>query len=191
MIRINLLPYWEKGKKEDLRRQVFLLSGSLVLLIIVLSSFYIYIAWSLSRLEAETKMMEKRSAALAKEVGDVEANLKKKRELEQKLAVIEELDNNRRFAVRLFREMSFFTPADSVWLNKVAQKGTEVRLDGYARNNLAVAQFMKNVEKSGFLTGIELVVSKREEVEKTFVQRFVVTGRLTGNFREPPLEKGP
>ncbi len=191
MIRINLLPYWEKEKKENIRRQVLFLAASLVLFIFVLSSFYIYTRWSLSRLEAETKAMEQRSALLAREVGDVEANLKKKKELEQKLAVIGELDNNRRFAVRFFREMSIFTPVGNVWLNKVAQKGTEVRLDGYARHNMAVAQFMKNVEKSGFLTDVELVVSKREEVAKNLVQRFVVTGRLSGNYRDAPLKEGP
>ncbi len=191
MIRINLLPYWEKGKKEDIRRQVFFLAASFVLFILVLSSFYIYISWSNSRLEAQVKTMELRTAMLAKEVGDVEANLKKKRQFEQKLAVIEELDNNRLFALRLFREMSFFTPIGNVWLNKVAQKGTEVRLDGYARHNMAVAQFMKNVEKSGFLTDVDLVVSKREEVEKSMVQRFVVTGRLFGNQPGTSLKEGP
>lgn len=179
MIKINLLPYWEKEKKEDLKRQIFILGASLVIFILVISSLYIYVTWAVASLQSDIQKMQEKTALLAKKVGDVEAQMKRKKEIEQKLAIIEGLERDRLFPVRLLKEMSYVTPVNNVWLNKVAQKDREVRIDGFARHNMAVAQFMKNLEKSGFITEVELVVSKREEVEKHFVQRFVVTGKLS------------
>lgn len=181
MIRINLLPYWEKGKKENLRKQLIVFSTSLVVFVIILVSLYIHAAWSVYRLDAEVYSLAQRKAVLDKQVGDVEANIRKKKELEQKLAIIDKLDRDRFFVVRLLRETSVITPAGNVWLNRVTQREKEVRFDGFARNNAVVAQFMENAEKSGFLTDIELVVSRQEEVDKVPLQRFVVTGRLSKN----------
>lgn len=178
MIRINLLPYWEKGKKENIRRQLIVFAGSFVALIVVLTALYAHAAWKVSRLNAEVASLTHRSAVLAKQVGDVEANINKKKELEQKLAIIDRLARDRFFVVRLLREMSVITPPGNVWLDRVTQREREVRFDGFARNNTAVAQFMRNAEKSGFLTDIKLVVSRQEEVDKVPLQRFIVTGRL-------------
>lgn len=183
MIRINLLPYWEKGKKEDLRRQLMLLAGSAVLFLLIISTLYIYMTWSVSSLEAQFKTLDERSKALAKEVGNVEAYLKDKKELEKKLSIINELDRNRLFAVQLFMEMSSVTPVNDVWLKSVIQNGARLRLEGYARDNTAVARLMSNIESSGFLKGADLVVSRLIEIEKVSVQHFILESSISGNFK--------
>ena len=72
MIRINLLPYREKAKKENVRRQVSILAGVLVLFVLVLFAVHLYFTMSVSRLEAEVKAADTKLVALNKKVGDVE-----------------------------------------------------------------------------------------------------------------------
>ncbi|MDI6726737.1 MAG: PilN domain-containing protein [Smithellaceae bacterium] len=184
MIRINLLPYWEKEKKEDLRRQLMLLAGSAVIFLLIVSTLYIYISWSVSSLEAQFKTLDERSKALAKEVGNVEAYLKDKKELEKKLSIINELDRNRLFAVQLFMEMSSVTPVNDVWLKSVIQNGARLRLEGYARDNTAVARLMSNIESAGFLKGAELLVSRLIEIEKVSVQHFILESSIPVYFNQ-------
>lgn len=184
MIRINLLPYWEKGKTENLRRQIIVLAGSLVLFLLILSTLYVYVVWSVSRLDAEFKTLDERSKALAKEVGNVEAYLKDKKELEKKLSVINELERNRLFAVRLMKEMSYITPANDVWIDTFTQNGARLRLEGHARDNTAVARMMGNMERSGLLKGAELVASRLAEIEKVSVQHFILESSISGDFNQ-------
>jgi len=55
MIRINLLPYREKAKKENVRRQVSILAGVLVLFVLILLAVHLYFTMSVSGLETEVK----------------------------------------------------------------------------------------------------------------------------------------
>ncbi len=92
MIRINLLPYREKAKKENVRRQVSILGGVLVLFVLILLAVHLYFTMSVSRLEAEVKAADAKLVALNKKVGDVEGLKREKKELEQKLGVIKTLE---------------------------------------------------------------------------------------------------
>ena len=51
MIRINLLPYREKEKKEDIQRQIIIISGSLLLFLVILISGHLYLGMTISGLE--------------------------------------------------------------------------------------------------------------------------------------------
>jgi Tfp pilus assembly protein PilN len=191
MIKINLLPYWEKRQRQEAARELVLLGGAVLMLVVLLLGAYGY--YSLSRLwvKDEVAGLEIRTAALARQVGDVEAYMKRTKDLKQKLAVIDKLEKDRFFGVRFLREMAAITPRNDVWLNKVSYKEGEVRFDGYARHNAAVARFMMNAERSVLFTAVELVTSKQEEWEKTYLQRFVVTARLTGLGAEAASPAGP
>ena len=72
MIRINLLPYREKEKKENLQRQIILIAGSLVLLLLILGSVYVYFIASIKSIENEIQDAEAKLVVLNKKVGDIE-----------------------------------------------------------------------------------------------------------------------
>lgn len=175
MIRINLLPYREKEKKENLQRQVVILAGSLVLFILILAAGYFYIGMSIGILGKKIGETNAKLVVLDKKVGDIERFKKEKKELEQKLGVIHSLEANRLFPVRMLDELNLLVPAKEMWLDKLTQTGQELRIEGMARDNGSVALFMKSLERASFIQSVDLVVSREKEVNSVKLQQFTLT----------------
>lgn len=175
MIKINLLPYREKEKKENLQRQIFILSGTLVLFLLIILAVQLYFSMSISGMETKIREADAKLVVLNKKVGDVEGFKRDKKELEQKLGVINSLETNRLFPVRMLDELNLLVPAKEAWLEKITQTGQDLRIEGIARDNGTVARFMKSVEKAGFIQSVELVVSREKELAGVKLQQFILT----------------
>ncbi|MBU1744350.1 MAG: PilN domain-containing protein [Proteobacteria bacterium] len=175
MIKINLLPYREKAKKENLQRQIIILSGTLVLFLLIILAVHLYFSMSISGMETKIREADARLVALNKKVGDIEGFKRDKKELEQKLEVINALERNRFFPIRMLDELNLLVPSKEAWLEKITQKGQELRIEGMARDNGTVARFMKSMEKAGFVQSVELVVSREKELAGVKLQQFILT----------------
>lgn len=172
MIKINLLPYREAAKKENLRQQIMILSGTLALFLLIILAVHIYFSTLISGMETKIQEAEARLVVLNKKVGDLEGFKRDKREIEQKLGVIKTLEGNRLFPVRMFDEINRLVPAGDIWLEKVSETGQELRIEGVARDNGTVARFMKSLETSGFIQSVDLGVSREKEVSGVKLQQF-------------------
>jgi len=175
MIKINLLPYREKAKKEDIKRQIAIVSGILVVLILILVGMHIYINSRVSALEEEVKAAEDKLVVLTKKIGDIEKFKKDKQELEQKLAVINKLEADRLAPVKRLDEMTALVPIKDVWLEKLTETGDTLRIEGIARNNISIARFMRNLEKASFIRSVDLVSSKQKEITGQKLQQFILS----------------
>ncbi len=175
MIRINLLPYREKEKKEDIQRQIIIISGSLLLFLVILISGYLYLGMTISGLEKKIREADARLVVLNKKVGDIEGFKEDKKELEQKLAVINTLEVNRFFPVRMLDELNMVVPSRDVWLDRVIETGKNLRIEGVARDNGILARLMKDLERAGFVQSVDLVVSKEKDVAGVKLQQFTLT----------------
>jgi type IV pilus assembly protein PilN len=175
MIKINLLPYREKEKKENLQFQIIVLSCTLGLFLLLILVVHFWFAMSISGLEAKIKEADAKLLVLDKKVGDIEGFKRDKGELEQKLAVINSLETDRLFPVRMLDGLNLLVPAKEAWLEKITQKGQELRIEGIARDNGTVAHFMKNLGKAEFVESVELVVSKEREMVGVKLQQFILT----------------
>ena len=178
MIRINLLPYREKEKKENLRRQITIITGSFILFLLVLSFLQLSISASISNLGREVKDVENRLVVLTKVAGDIEVFKADKNDLEKKLNIIKTLEENRLVPVRMLDELTTLVPTNNLWLEKFSEKGKDLRIEGVARDNMAVARFMKNLELSNYIKSIDLISSKRTEIAGIKLQQFVLTCTL-------------
>jgi type IV pilus assembly protein PilN len=175
MIKINLLPYREKEKKENLQRQIMILSGTLVLFLLIILAVHLYFSMSISGMETKVREADAKLVVLNKKVGDIEGFKRDKKELEQKLEVINSLERNRLFPVRMLDELNLLVPSREAWLEKITQTGQELRIEGMARDNGTVARFMKSMEKAGFVQSVELVVSREKELAGENLQQFILT----------------
>ena len=174
MIKINLLPYREKEKKENIKRQIIIISGSLLLFILLLLSGHIYMNITIGNLEEKIKEAEAKLVILDKKVGDIEGFKKDKKELEQKLAVINTLEVNRFYPIRMLDQLNMLVPVKDLWLDRVAETGKDLRIEGVARDNGILARFMRNLERAGFVESVDLVVSKEKDFSGVKLQQFVL-----------------
>ncbi|MBI4634359.1 MAG: PilN domain-containing protein [Deltaproteobacteria bacterium] len=174
MIRINLLPYRETEKKADLQRQIVILAGTFAVFLLVIVSLQVYVTAAVISLGTKVKDREDRLAVLQKKIGDIEVFKQDMKDAEKKLSIIKTLERNRLYPVRLLDELSRVVPVEDIWLEKLSEQGTELRIEGVARNNIAVALFMKNLEKSGFIKSVDLTSSKQTEISSVKVQQFIL-----------------
>jgi type IV pilus assembly protein PilN len=175
MIRINLLPYREREKKEDITRQIVVIVITLIVFLLVVGSFQLYLSISISSLEKKIKLDEERLADLTKTIGDIEQYKLNKTTLERKLAIISNLEENRLAPVIMLDDLSQLVPVKDVWLEKISEKGSEITLDGMARNNIAVAHFMKNLSLANFVKTVDLLSTREKEISGMKLQQFVIS----------------
>jgi len=175
MIRINLLPYREREKKEDITRQVVVIAITLVVFLLVIGSFQLYLSISTSSLEKNIKLQEEELARLTKTIGDIEQYKLNKSTLERKLAIINNLEENRLAPVMMLDELSLLVPVKDVWLDKISERGSEITIDGMARNNIAVAHFMKNLSGANSVKNVDLLATREKEISGMKLQQFIIS----------------
>jgi len=175
MIRINLLPYREKEKKEDLTRQIVIIALAFVGFLLIIGSVHLYFSMSIGTLENSIKIQEDKLAVLTKIIGDIEMYKNDKAILEKKLAIINNLEENRLAPVRMLDELTTMVPIKDVWLEKLSEKGADITIEGIARSNIAVAHFMKNLAGSTFIKSVDLVSTKEKEISGVKLQQFVIS----------------
>ncbi|MGP8153321.1 MAG: PilN domain-containing protein, partial [Smithella sp.] len=59
-----------------------------------------------------------------------------------------------------------------IWLVKITQKGNNINIEGIGRDNVAVADFMKSIEKFDPIKSVDLISSKRTDISNFTLQQF-------------------
>ncbi|PKN51179.1 MAG: hypothetical protein CVU55_13680 [Deltaproteobacteria bacterium HGW-Deltaproteobacteria-13] len=172
MIKINLLPYREKEKKENFAQQIFIIAGSFIVFVLVLAWLQIWITSSISKLENQIKEAETSLAALDKKIGNLDKYKSQKQELEQKLGVITTLEENRLAPVKTLDNLAMLVPVKDIWLVKINQKGSSLNIEGMGRDNIVVADFMKRIEGFDPIKSVDLISSKKTEFSGITLQQF-------------------
>ena len=91
------------------------------------------------------------------------------------MGVIKTLEGNRLFPVLMLDELNTLIPSKDIWLEKIVHTGKDLRIEGIARDNGAVALFMKSMENATFTQSVELVSSREKEIAGVKLQQFILT----------------
>ncbi len=178
MIRINLLSHRKQAKAENLKRQISLLAASFIALVFIIGAFHLYVILTIAGLEEDMKVQEDRFSGLTKSLGDIVGHRKEAAVLERKLAIINSLEENRLAPVRILDEVSRMVIANDIWFEKLMIKGSELTIEGVARNNIAVARFMKSLAGAGFVKTVDLSSTREKEISGFKLQEFVLSCML-------------
>ena len=182
MIKINLLPYREREKKENLARQIMIIAGLFVLFILCLVWLQLYMVFQVKDLEAKLADSRQTLKILDAKVGDLEKFKQQKAELELKLGVIGTLEENRLLPVKTLDDLSMLVPQKSIWLVKIAQNYDSLTTEGIGRDNIVAADFMKTIEKFAPIQSVDLVSSKKVEIAGITLQQFIFSCKMKKGF---------
>jgi type IV pilus assembly protein PilN len=165
MIRINLLASEQRGAKPaasfDLGQKMTVV-GSLVLVLTAAVIGWRY--WSLGQQEASLEQQiqsatreEQRLGAVLKEVQDFEA---RKRQLEQRVELINELRKGQNAPVHIIDQISRALP-EMTWMTSLKQDGYQVTIEGRCLTLTSLSDFVGNLEASRFFQKpVEIIESK-------------------------------
>jgi len=183
MIRINLLP-GPKGHKAkpqyDVRAQALLAIG---LLLITLAGCWWYSTSLDEELEArqtEKSDKEKQVAQLKDQVKQVADFESRKKMLEDKNRIIDELEKSRAGPVKVLDHVSQSLEPLKLWLVRVAITGKDIDLEGRAATNDDVVEFVNNLRGTDYFTNINLQESRAAVENQVNVYQFKLGFRLKG-----------
>ncbi len=157
MIRINLLAVErERTKRRPLSgiqatQQKITLAGSLVLVVAGLAIGWWY--WSLDkqakRVEEEIVTGQKEAERLQTLIVQVKQFETRKAQLQERVALIEELRQGQPGPVHLIDEISRSLP-DLLWLTQIKQSGQDMTITGRCTAATALSDFVGNLELGGY-----------------------------------------
>jgi len=160
MIEINLLPVREARRKESLRFQLSIAVLSLFFVVIIIAYLNMSASNREQKVDKEMNLVETRLAELEKIVGEIDKLKHEKAKLEQKRAVIRNLDRGRKRAAYILDELSQRTP-EKVWIESLEKSGKSLKITGVALDNETIANYMDTLNRSKYFAGVELAVTEQ------------------------------
>ncbi|MBW2283535.1 MAG: PilN domain-containing protein [Deltaproteobacteria bacterium] len=181
MIRVNLLPFRDARKKENVRRQLSIYILSVIFLFALLGFFFINLNNTLAELTDKRNEKQRELAtyqAITKRIKEIE---RKNKELVTKLDVIRDLEASKTGPVRLLEELAAAIPENKLWLTSLVEKGGSLDLKGTAMDNDTVALFMTNLQKAAHIQSVDLTTTKLKTVSKQKINviDFVLKAKTT------------
>jgi type IV pilus assembly protein PilN len=111
-----------------------------------------YVWWSITNeiatTEANIETAKATVATLEKERARKEELERKRKSVQDQVALIERLKMEQAGPVRMLDEISKALP-DFVWLTSLTQSGAQVKLAGESSNNNAIADYLSNLQRAG------------------------------------------
>ncbi|MCI0353278.1 MAG: PilN domain-containing protein [Acidobacteriales bacterium] len=168
MIKINLLgaPKPKRGKRASASMPVMAGEGpNPVVMMVVAGVLGLAVAGFLywradseqQRLNAEIVKEEAENRRLAAVKAKYEQEEKVKQNYERRVKVIDELRANQSGPVNLLAMIGdTVNSTEAVWLNTMTDTGSSITLDGTALSSHAVANLIKNLQKTEFFRTVEL-----------------------------------
>jgi type IV pilus assembly protein PilN len=191
MAHINLLP-WRENLRKQRKRNFFL-----QLLAAMVAALLALLLWHL-QVQEQIQYQERRNAFLKAEIVKLDKKIREIRELEKRraeliarMSVIQQLQVSRPQVVHLFDELVTTIP-EGVYLEKLSQTGGQVTLEGWAQSNARVSAYMRNIDKSIWMTDADLkIIQNKSEKAKLGMSQFrLVAKQVNPNAESDQVSEG-
>jgi type IV pilus assembly protein PilN len=163
MIRINLLPYRAARKKENVRRQLNIFIGSVILVFGIIFLVNSYMGNRIKGLESEisnTRTQVAKYQQINKEIAEIKQKLAV---LDRKIEVIKSLEQDRKAPVQNLDSLYHLLVEKRMWYTMLEEKAGTIKISGVSVDNQTVADFMTRLEKSERFTNVRLAAIKQQQ----------------------------
>ncbi|MEM8766904.1 MAG: PilN domain-containing protein [Pseudomonadota bacterium] len=147
MAHINLLPWreWERERKK----KEFLgnLAGVFVLGAFIVLGYGFMVDNNIENQNDRNRMLEDEIAKLDTKIAEIAQLEQQRKDLEERMALIQELQGNRPVIVRVFDEM-VRTLSKGVHYQKLEMASGNIKVEGTAESNNRISSLMRNLDES-------------------------------------------
>jgi type IV pilus assembly protein PilN len=178
MIRINLLPVREERRKAGARNLALVLVAALGGSVFLSGALHVKVRHDISSTREMAVATQKEIDRFEPQLKQVEEFKKTKAEIEQKLNVIQGLNEARSGPVHMLDELATHTP-DRIWVSKIAVHNARMVMEGMSLDNELVALFLTALEESPYFKDVELVETQAKEKDGFRLNAFEVSAVLT------------
>jgi type IV pilus assembly protein PilN len=177
VIRINLLPVREARRKAGVRQQMVMLAASLIGAVVISAGFHSWMLASISGAKGRVASLNAQLEQFKPQQEQVAQFKAKKAEIEQKLAVIENLERSRSGPVHIMDELASHIP-ERVWLTGLTADSGRIALGGMSLDNELVALFLTSLNDSPYFANVELESTELQLVESLKLNTFRIRAAL-------------
>jgi type IV pilus assembly protein PilN len=191
MIRINLLPIEEQPRQSRIQLPNVGAFAPLVILLVAglgIGSAHFYHSQKISALQEVIAEEEAESRRLAPEIAKIKRLNQQRKDLNDRLDVITQLDSDRYFRVHLMDELNRSLP-DHMWLTRFEDVGGDnYAVEGVTFSNFLVSDFLQNITQSPYFSGINLLVAEKGDIGNVKVIKFKAQARAARKSADMPFE---
>jgi len=197
MIKINLIPFRDIEKKENIRRQVTIAILSVILVMMAMAYYHMHLKNTIVDMTAKIESTKIELASAEKEVKEVDKIKQELNKLNTKIKVIKTIEANRKASIKMLDHMTKMVgeqtsavesgtspdkigkPVKRLWFTSFQANGPNININGIALDNKTVADFMTRLETSKTYNNVTLNTLKKESVNNLNLKSFVITFQKT------------
>ncbi|MBW1693817.1 MAG: PilN domain-containing protein [Deltaproteobacteria bacterium] len=197
MIKINLIPFRDIEKKENIRRQVTIAILSVMLVMMAMAYYHMHLKNTIVDMTAKIESTKIELASAEKEVKEVDKIKQELNKLNTKIKVIKTIEANRKASIKMLDHMTKMVgeqtsavesgtspdkigkPVKRLWFTSFQANGPNININGIALDNKTVADFMTRLETSKTYNNVTLNTLKKESVNNLNLKSFVITFQKT------------
>lgn len=178
LTRINLLPWREELRQEQKKQFVLMGVMTCVLAVAIVGLIHFQMQNKIDYQDSRNRFMTNEIAKVDEEIKEISELQKVRRSLVERMEVIQDLQGSRPSIVHLFTEIVSTVP-NGVYLETLAQTGSNLEVNGEAESNARVSTYMRNLQASDWLKDPNLTVIEIEDKTVNRVSTFTLTVKQT------------
>jgi len=188
MAHVNLLPWREKQRQHQ--KQQYLAALLAVAAIVGLLFWFIgqAIDQQISNQNSRNQYLEKEIAILDAQIAEIKKVKDSKNAIEQRMALIEQLQVSRNVAPIVFDELAKLVPA-GVAFESMRRTDNRIEIEGISDSNNRLSDFMRALDNSKIFVAAELSTIKSDSGAARAISNFTLTFSISPNVAPLELEQ--
>ena len=180
MAHVNLLPWREKQRQHQKQQY---LAGLLAVAAIVGLIFWFIgqaIDQQINNQNSRNQYLEREITILDAQIGEIKTVKEKKSAIEQRMALIEQLQASRNIAPIVFDELAKLVPP-GVAFETMTRTNNRIEIEGVSDSNNRLSDFMRALENSKVFVAAELSTIKSDSSTARAISNFTLTFSIITN----------
>jgi type IV pilus assembly protein PilN len=188
MAHVNLLPWREKQRQHQ--KQQYLAALLAVAAIVGLLFWFIgqAIDQQISNQNSRNQYLEKEIAILDAQIAEIKKVKDSKNAIEQRMALIEQLQVSRNVAPIVFDELAKLVPA-GVAFESMRRTDNRIEIEGISDSNNRLSDFMRALDNSKVFVAAELSTIKSDSDAARAISNFTLTFSISPSVAPLELEQ--
>ncbi len=169
MANINLLPWRETLRRRKANEFLALILGAILLTLGLLYGWHLFVQSQIEQQNRRNQLLKQEIALVDSRISEIKDLEKTKTQLLARMDIIQQLQASRPEIVHIFDELVSTLP-DGVVLTEITQAGKTLTVRGKAQSNARVSAYMRNIEKSEWLTNptLQIIENKADRPAAEF-----------------------
>jgi len=175
MIKINLLP--KKVRREAFKYDLFVFCLGLAVCVVLAGGIFVKNKFDIRALKGSIATATQSIVAMTPIYKEYLSIEKQKKELSQRLQVIDNIKEGRALAARILYDIPTITK-ENVWLKRFKKDEGVFELEGRSLENESVSDFVEALSKITYFKNVELRNVEDVTEDGIVVKKFLVQGSV-------------